>query len=100
VWFYGKSVHVGLPAIMKGKGLLARIWLLERLVFIFSIFQVLHYLETLRPHQLLEQMVATAFKAAADTLSQTSYGELKQMETKIQQLYPTMASALRPLQGN
>lgn len=68
-------------------------------MFMLSIFQVLHYLETLQPHQLLEQMVSTAFRAAADTISQTSYGELNQMETKIQQLYPTMASALRPLQG-
>nr|XP_012571332.1 rab3 GTPase-activating protein catalytic subunit isoform X4 [Cicer arietinum]XP_027190603.1 rab3 GTPase-activating protein catalytic subunit isoform X4 [Cicer arietinum] len=62
--------------------------------------KVLHYLETLQPHELLEQMVCTAFRAAADTLCQTSYGELKQMETKMQQLYPTMASALRPLQAN
>ncbi|XP_058764166.1 uncharacterized protein LOC131637585 isoform X3 [Vicia villosa] len=62
--------------------------------------KVLHYLETLQPHQLLEQMVSTAFRAAADTISQTSYGELNQMEIKIQQLYPTMASALRPLQVN
>jgi len=64
-----------------------------------SIFQVLHYLETLPPHELLEQMVCTAFRAAVDTLSQTSYGELKQIETEMQQLYLTMASALRPLQG-
>ncbi|XP_017436456.1 uncharacterized protein LOC108342989 isoform X3 [Vigna angularis] len=62
--------------------------------------KVLHYLETLQPHELLEQMVCTAFRAAADTLSQTSYGELKQMETEMQQLYLTMASALRPLQVN
>ncbi|RDX95002.1 Rab3 GTPase-activating protein catalytic subunit [Mucuna pruriens] len=62
--------------------------------------KVLHYLETLPPHELLEQMVCTAFRAAADTLSQTSYGELKQMNTEMQQLYPTMASALRPLQVN
>nr|KYP36355.1 Rab3 GTPase-activating protein catalytic subunit [Cajanus cajan] len=61
---------------------------------------VLHYLETLQPHQLLEQMVCTAFRAAADTLTQTSYGELKQMETMMQQLYLTMAPALRPLQEN
>ncbi|TKY56514.1 Rab3 GTPase-activating protein catalytic subunit [Spatholobus suberectus] len=62
--------------------------------------KVLHYLETLQPHQLLEQMVCTAFGAAADTLIQTSYGELKQMETMMQQLYLTMAPALRPLQVN
>ncbi|CAJ1960459.1 unnamed protein product [Sphenostylis stenocarpa] len=62
--------------------------------------KVLHYLETLQPHELLEQMVCTAFRAAADTLSQTSYGELEQMGTEMQQLYLTMASALRPLQVN
>ncbi|KAK7276040.1 hypothetical protein RIF29_17171 [Crotalaria pallida] len=62
--------------------------------------KVLHYLETLKPHQLLEQMVCTAFRAAADTLNQTSYGELKQMMTKMQQLYLTIAPALKPLQVN
>lgn len=62
-------------------------------------FQVLHYLETLQPHELLEQMVCTAFRAAADTLCQTSYGELKQVETEMKQLYVTMASTLRPWQG-
>ncbi|KAK9940853.1 hypothetical protein M0R45_017493 [Rubus argutus] len=62
--------------------------------------KILHYLETLRPHQLLEQMVCAAFRASADTLNQTNYGGLKQMATKIDQLYLTMASALRPLQAN
>ncbi|XP_028768976.1 rab3 GTPase-activating protein catalytic subunit isoform X2 [Neltuma alba] len=62
--------------------------------------KVLHYLETLRPHQLLEQMVCTAFRAAVDTLNQTSYGELKQMGTKMDQLYRTLASGLKPLQVN
>ncbi|KAI9118123.1 hypothetical protein K1719_010455 [Acacia pycnantha] len=62
--------------------------------------KVLHYLETLRPHQLLEQMVSTAFRAAVDTLNQTSYGELKQMGTKMNQLYLTLASGLKPLQVN
>ncbi|XP_062015317.1 uncharacterized protein LOC133731891 isoform X1 [Rosa rugosa] len=60
----------------------------------------LHYLETLRPHQLLEQMICTAFSAAADTLNQTHFGGLKQMTTKLDQLYLTMTSALRPLQAN
>ncbi|KAK4274842.1 hypothetical protein QN277_018012 [Acacia crassicarpa] len=62
--------------------------------------KVLHYLETLRPHQLLEQMVSTAFRAAVDTLNQTSYGDLKQMGTKMDQLYLTLASGLKPLQVN
>ncbi|KAL0358563.1 UNVERIFIED_CONTAM: Rab3 GTPase-activating protein catalytic subunit, partial [Sesamum angustifolium] len=62
--------------------------------------KVLHYLETLRPYQLLEQMVCTAFKAAADTLYQTSFGNLKQMATKIGQLYVTMASTLKYFQSH
>ncbi|KAI3806281.1 hypothetical protein L1987_22180 [Smallanthus sonchifolius] len=62
--------------------------------------KILHYLETVRPHQLLEQMVCTAFQAAADTLNQTSFGGLKNMTTKTDQLYLTMASVLRPLQAN
>ncbi|CAN0902139.1 Rab3 GTPase-activating protein catalytic subunit [Linum grandiflorum] len=62
--------------------------------------KILHYLETLQPHQLLEQMVCTAFKAAADTLNLTTYGGTNQMTTKIEQLYRTMASALKPLQSN
>ncbi|KAL0298974.1 UNVERIFIED_CONTAM: Rab3 GTPase-activating protein catalytic subunit, partial [Sesamum radiatum] len=60
--------------------------------------KVLHYLETLRPHQLLSQMVSTAFRAAADTLNQTSFGGLKQMTTKMGQLYITMASILKYMQ--
>ncbi|KAB2050581.1 hypothetical protein ES319_A13G256200v1 [Gossypium barbadense] len=60
--------------------------------------KILHYLETVRPHQLLEQMVCTAFRASADTLHQTNFGSLKQITTKMDQLYHTMASTLRPLQ--
>lgn len=62
--------------------------------------KVLHYLETLRPHLLLEQMVCTAFRASADILNQTSFGGLKQMTIKIDQLYLTMASTLKTLQAN
>ncbi|XP_027940899.1 rab3 GTPase-activating protein catalytic subunit-like isoform X1 [Vigna unguiculata] len=62
--------------------------------------KVLQYLETLQPHQLLEQMLCTAFGAAADTLIQTNYGELKQMESMMQHLYLTLAPALKPLQEN
>ncbi|KAL0401695.1 UNVERIFIED_CONTAM: Rab3 GTPase-activating protein catalytic subunit [Sesamum latifolium] len=61
--------------------------------------KVLHYLETLTPHQLLSQMVSTAFRAAADTLNQTSFGGLKQMTTKMGQLYITMASILKYMQS-
>ncbi|KAK1398662.1 Rab3 GTPase-activating protein catalytic subunit [Heracleum sosnowskyi] len=62
--------------------------------------KVLHYLETISPYQLLEQMVCTAFKAAADTLHQTTFGNLQNMKTKLGQLYLTMASFLKPLQAN
>ncbi|XP_021604307.1 rab3 GTPase-activating protein catalytic subunit isoform X2 [Manihot esculenta] len=62
--------------------------------------KILHYLETLRPHQLLEQMVCTAFRASADTLNQTNFGGLKQMTVKIEQLYLTMGSVLKHLQTN
>ncbi|XP_044482414.1 rab3 GTPase-activating protein catalytic subunit isoform X2 [Mangifera indica] len=62
--------------------------------------KILHYLETLQPHQLLEQMVCTAFRASADALNQTNFGALKQMTMKIEQLYVTMASVLKPLQLN
>jgi hypothetical protein len=60
---------------------------------------VLHYLETLRPQQLLEQMVCTAFKSSADILNKTTYGGFKLMKTKMDQLYATMASTLKSLQG-
>ncbi|KAF9593370.1 hypothetical protein IFM89_022069 [Coptis chinensis] len=62
--------------------------------------KILHYLEIIRPHVLLEQMVCTAFRASADSLNQTSFGGFKQMKTKIAQLYLTMASTLKPLQAN
>ncbi|CAN4101073.1 unnamed protein product [Withania somnifera] len=62
--------------------------------------KVLHYLETLRPYVLLGQMVSTSFKEAADTLNRTSFGGLKQLTTRIGQLYLTMAATLRCLQKN
>ncbi|XP_031100406.1 rab3 GTPase-activating protein catalytic subunit isoform X2 [Ipomoea triloba] len=63
--------------------------------------KALHYLETLQPHQLLEQMICTSFRAAADTLNQATFGALKPpMATKIDQLYLTLASSLRCFQKN
>ncbi|KAK1321416.1 hypothetical protein QJS10_CPA03g01126 [Acorus calamus] len=62
--------------------------------------KILHYLETLKPHQLIEQMVCTAFRASVDTLSLTLFGNLKQLRTKIGQLYLTIASTLKPLGAN
>ncbi|XP_020273747.1 rab3 GTPase-activating protein catalytic subunit isoform X2 [Asparagus officinalis] len=62
--------------------------------------KILHYLETLKPQQLLEQMVTTAFRASADTLNQTAFGDWKLMKTKLDQLYLTLASTLKCFQGN
>lgn len=62
--------------------------------------KALHYLETVRPYELLGQMVSTSFKAAADTLNRTSFGSLKQLSTRIGQLYLTMAATLRCLRKN
>lgn len=62
--------------------------------------KVLHYLETLRPQQLLEQMVCTAFKSSADILNKTMYGGFKEMKTKMDRLYVTMASTLKSFLGN
>ncbi|KAI4368913.1 hypothetical protein MLD38_017416 [Melastoma candidum] len=61
--------------------------------------KVLHYLETIQPHQLLEQMICTSFRAAADTIYKTNFGDLKQMTSRMDQLYATMASMLKPLQA-
>ncbi|KAJ3682855.1 hypothetical protein LUZ60_013082 [Juncus effusus] len=60
--------------------------------------KIMHYLETLRPQQLLEQMVCTAFRSAADILNKTSFGGFKLLKTKIDQLYSTLASSLKSLQ--
>ncbi|XP_060667833.1 uncharacterized protein LOC107411504 isoform X2 [Ziziphus jujuba] len=62
--------------------------------------KILHYLETQRPHQLLEQMICTAFRASAETLNKTSYGGFKQMATKMDQLFITLASGLKRLRVN
>jgi Rab3 GTPase-activating protein catalytic subunit len=44
-------------------------------------------------------MVCTAFRASADTLHQPNFGGLKLMTTKMEQLYHTIASTLKPLQS-
>ncbi|VVB16464.1 unnamed protein product [Arabis nemorensis] len=62
--------------------------------------KILHYLETVRPHQLLEQMVCTAFRGSADTLNQTNFGDMKQMTSKLEQLYLIIKSNLGALQRN
>ncbi|KAL9679748.1 hypothetical protein QQ045_017614 [Rhodiola kirilowii] len=62
--------------------------------------KIVHYLETVPPHQLLEQMICTAFRASADTLHQTDFGDLKLMRTKIGQLFATIASTLQAFQAN
>ncbi|XP_048628501.1 rab3 GTPase-activating protein catalytic subunit isoform X4 [Brassica napus] len=62
--------------------------------------KILHYLETVRPHQLLEQMVCTAFRGSADTLNQTNFGDMRQMTSKLEQLYLIIRSTLGVLQRN
>ncbi|KAL0673270.1 hypothetical protein Bca4012_001251 [Brassica carinata] len=62
--------------------------------------KILHYLETVRPHQLLEQMVCTAFRGSADTLNLTNFGDMKQMTSKLEQLYLIIRSTLGVLQRN
>ncbi|KAK8913541.1 hypothetical protein KSP39_PZI023709 [Platanthera zijinensis] len=62
--------------------------------------KILHYLETLKPHQLLEQMVCTSFRASADTLSRTKFGDFRILKVKIDQLYSTLASTLKSLQDH
>ncbi|XP_018473723.2 uncharacterized protein LOC108844938 isoform X2 [Raphanus sativus] len=62
--------------------------------------KILHYLETVRPHQLLEQMVCTAFRGSADTLNLTNFGDMKQMTSKLEQLYLIIKSTLGVLQRN
>lgn len=62
--------------------------------------KILHYLETLKPHQLLEQMVCTSFRASADILSRTKFGDFKLLKVKIDQLYSTLASTLKLLQDH
>ncbi|KAL1217601.1 hypothetical protein V5N11_004762 [Cardamine amara subsp. amara] len=60
--------------------------------------KILHYLETVRPHQLLEQMVCTGFRGSADTLNQTKFGNMKQMTSKLEQLYLIIKSTCGSLQ--
>ncbi|KAK9127354.1 hypothetical protein Syun_016151 [Stephania yunnanensis] len=61
--------------------------------------KILHYLETIPPHQLLQQMVCTAFRASAGCLNRTSFGAFEQLKIRIEQLYLTIASTLKPLQA-
>eukprot|EP00249_Psilotum_nudum_P023025 c28729_g2_i1 orf=404-2848(-) len=61
--------------------------------------KVIHYLETLRPHHLLSQMVCTAFGATADILFQTKTAKLRPLLVELDQLYLTIASILKPLRS-
>ncbi|MCO5546779.1 hypothetical protein L7F22_000215 [Adiantum nelumboides] len=60
--------------------------------------KVIHYLETLRPYQLLAQMICTAFSSITDILYQTDIVRPKVLEMEIDQLYATIVSLLKPLQ--
>ncbi|MCO5577158.1 hypothetical protein L7F22_030982 [Adiantum nelumboides] len=60
--------------------------------------KVIHYLETLRPYQLLAQMICTAFSSITDILYRTDIVRPKVLEVEIDQLYATIVSFLKPLQ--
>lgn len=59
--------------------------------------KVIHYLETLRPYQLLAQMICTAFAYIADILYKTQVGNPRALQVEIDQLYLTIISILKPL---
>lgn len=59
--------------------------------------KVIHYLETLRPHQLLAQMICTCFGAVADILYKTKIGNLRSLQTDIDKVFLTISSVLKPL---
>eukprot|EP00250_Pteridium_aquilinum_P017952 c23859_g4_i1 orf=95-2845(-) len=59
--------------------------------------KVIHYLETLTPHQLLAQMICTAFSCIADILYKTEIGKPRVLQVEIDQLYLTIISTLKPL---
>ncbi|KAI5060135.1 hypothetical protein GOP47_0024555 [Adiantum capillus-veneris] len=59
--------------------------------------KVIHYLETLRPYQLLAQMICTSFASISDILYQTDIGKPKVLQVEIDQLFSTIVSILKPL---
>lgn len=59
--------------------------------------KVIHYLETVRPHQLLAQMICTAFSSIADILYKTQIVKPKVLQVEVDQLYATIVSILKPL---
>ncbi|EFJ10020.1 hypothetical protein SELMODRAFT_447520 [Selaginella moellendorffii] len=59
--------------------------------------KVLHYLETLKPHQLLAHIVSTAFVAATDVLWRTPGCKLQPVVERFDEFYAIMAAALAPL---
>ncbi|CAM6128265.1 unnamed protein product [Calypogeia fissa] len=59
--------------------------------------KVIHYLDTLRPQQLLAQMLCTAFMASADALRRTKAGDMKRLLSEMEELYSAMSVVLEPL---
>lgn len=63
----------------------------------FALPQVIHYLDTLRPQQLLAQMLCTAFMASADALRRTKAGDMRRLVSELEDLYAAMSVVLEPL---
>lgn len=59
--------------------------------------KVIHYLETLRPYQLLAQMICTGFSCIADILHKIKIGKPRVLQVEIDHLYLTIISILKPL---
>jgi Rab3 GTPase-activating protein catalytic subunit len=63
------------------------------------LLQVIHYLDTLRPQQLLGQMLSTAFMASTEALKRTKAGDMPRLLSELDELYSTMNAVLQPLSG-
>lgn len=57
--------------------------------------KVIHYLETIRPYQLLAQMICTAFSCIVDILYEAEFGKPRVLQVEIDQLYLTIISVLK-----
>lgn len=61
-------------------------------------FQVMHYLDTVRPQSLLAQMLSTVFVAAVDIQHRSFSKALQPLSAELEDLYSSMAAVLQPLE--
>ncbi|KAG6550673.1 hypothetical protein Mapa_007770 [Marchantia paleacea] len=59
--------------------------------------KVMHYLDTVRPQQLLGQMLCTAFMTCIDVLKRTRTGDLSRLQSELAQLYSSADIVLEPI---